>query len=231
VARPSWRFLSQFIWRKQLSRADSIELLKNSIVDEHLSESIPMPVLESSNGIVVSTFAENENAVRNFDYDYVWKLNLDINFKSLKICRCGVPLINNKLLLDLDFGSYAGLLEFPSKVEVVKYPIVVAPWRNPESTYWDFVICTLAKLCRVEEALGREIWQEAKVCYPLMHTHFESQFLEKLGISKDSIIDTQVPHLEVQTECLILANSQSHWVYPSPRDLRLVRNRFIQKER
>lgn len=219
---------SRRVWRTPLDRRTSIKLLDNSIVYKQQHEPINIPALTSVNG-VPSRFFTTETTV-SFDPDYVWKISVNKKIDSLTICTSGNTLLNNKLLLDLDFRiSGAGILEWPYKPHQITYPLVVAPWSHLWCSYYDYVIFVLAKLCRIEEALGKEIWQEAKICYPLRHTDFELGFLTKLGIPESSLIDTRARDTGYHAESVVVGNNQD-WYFPSPYDIELLRNKFCLKE-
>ncbi|MEG3898557.1 MULTISPECIES: glycosyltransferase family 61 protein [unclassified Microcoleus] len=220
---------SRRVWRTPLDRRTSIKLLDGNIVYKQQHESVKIPALVSVSG-VPSLYFPTERTV-SFDPDYVWKIGLNEQIESLTICTSGNTLLNNKLLLDLDFRiSGAGILEWPYKPHQITYPLVVAPWSHLWASYYDYVIFVLAKLCRIEEALGKEIWQEAKICYPLKHTSFELEFLTKLGIPESSLIDTRDREKGYHAECAVLGNNQD-WYFPSPYDIALLRSKFALKEK
>jgi len=229
TAKPILLFFSQLFWRKQLSRSTSIAFLQDWIVYQKKPLPVSLPAQPSVNGITTHYYIHGE-PTKEFHDDYIWKICLNQSIKSLRVCQCGIPLINNKVLLQLDFPSYAGLMEFPKKTKVIRYPMVVAPWLHPRAKYYDFVLYTLTKLCRIEEVFGRNIWYDARVCYPLLNTHFEAQFMEKLGIPRSSLINSAEPNLEVQADCLVLANTQTYKAYPSPHNLSLLRQRFCAEK-
>lgn len=219
---------SRRVWRTPLDRRTSIKLLDNSIVYKQQHEPVILPALASVNG-VPSLYFPTARPV-SFDPDYVWKICSKKQIDSITICSSGNTLLNNKLLLDLDFRiSGAGILEWPYKPNQITYPLVVAPWSHLWCSYYDYVIFVLAKLCRIEEALGKEIWQAAKICYPLRHTNFEREFLTKLGIPETSLIDTRDRDTTYHAECAIVGNNQD-WYFPSPYDLNLLRSKFCPQE-
>ena len=220
---------SRRVWRTPLDRRTSIKLLDSSIAYKQQHEPVNIPALVSANK-VPSVYFPTEKTI-SFDPDYVWKLAAKKQIESITICTSGNTLLNNKLLLDLDFRiSGAGILEWPYKPHQITYPLVVAPWSHLWASYYDYVIFVLAKLCRIEEALGKEIWQEAKICYPLRHTSFELEFLTKLGIPESSLIDTRDRETGYHAECVVLGNNQN-WYFPSPYDIALLRNKFALTEK
>ncbi|MCU0543367.1 MAG: glycosyltransferase family 61 protein [Oscillatoriaceae cyanobacterium Prado104] len=219
---------SRRVWRTPLDRRTSIKLLDNSIVYKKQHDAIKIPQLLSVNH-VPSLYFPTERVV-SFDPDYVWKICATEQIDSITLCSSGNTLLNNKLLLDLDFRiSGAGILEWPYKPHQITYPLVVAPWSHLWCSYYDYVIFVLAKLCRIEEAFGKEIWQEAKICYPLRHTRFEREFLAKLGIPESSLIDSRDRDTTYHAECAVVGNNQD-WYFPSPYDLNLLRSKFCPQE-
>ncbi|MEG4798142.1 glycosyltransferase family 61 protein [Microcoleus sp. LAD1_D1] len=220
---------SRRVWRTPLDRRTSIKLLDDSIVYKKQHEPLNIPALASVNK-VPSRFFATEKTV-SFDPDYVWKISLNQKINSLTICTSGNTLLNNKLLLDLDFRiSGAGILEWPYKPNKITYTLVVAPWSHLWCSYYDYVIFVLAKLCRIEEALGKEIWRQAKICYPLRHTDFELGFMTKLGIPESSLIDTRARDTGYHAESVVVGNNQD-WYFPSPYDIELLRKKFCLKEK
>ena len=220
---------SRRVWRTPLDRRTSIKLLEGNIVYKKQHDPVPIPALVSANKVPSRYFTAEKNV--SFDPDYVWKIGVNEKINSLTICTSGNTLINQKLLLDLDFRiSGAGILEWPYKPHQITYPLVVAPWSHLWCSYYDYVIFVLAKLCRIEEAFGKEIWQEAKICYPLRHTDFELGFLSKLGIPESSLIDSRDRETGYHAECVVLGNNQD-WYFPSPYDIALLRNRFALSEK
>lgn len=173
--------------------------------------------------------AQHTSETRTFAPDYVWQVCTGQNdIRSLVVGRAGGLLINGRILLDLDFSATAGLLDLPFKHRHEHYPLVVAPWSHLWAGYYDYTMFVVAKLCRIEQALGPGIWQKAKVCYPLLHTQFERDFLELLGIPATNVIDTAALWgTELRADCVLVANSQPTWS-SSLEDLVLLRARFRQ---
>lgn len=219
------RFIARLVWRKPLERAGSINILQDGVVYKKQHEPIVLSKLASASGVTTQKFQKDQNIV--FDEDYIWKLEISEQIKSINVCLSGIVLINKKYLLDLDFGSTAGLLDLPFKKERNRYPIVIAPWSHLWASYYDFVLLVVAKLCRIENALGSEVFQEAKICYPFINkNYFEKQFFFKFNIDKNSLINTRNRNIEISTDCIILANNQKQLLYPSPYDIALLRNKF-----
>lgn len=214
--------VSETVWRTPLTRSESIDILKNSAIYKEESASVVLTELkDDAQKIIV-----HESASFNSEPDYVWQLTTGNSIESLKICRSGSVLINNKRLLNLDFGCTAGLLDSPIKSHRQKYPLVIAPWSHFWGAYYDYVIYVVAKLCRIEKVYGKGIWKEAKVCYPLLKTKFEDEFLAKLEIPGNNVIDTaQNWSTEIEADSVIVGNNQESWT-PSLTDMELLRKRF-----
>jgi Glycosyltransferase 61 len=226
VLKQGLRLTSSWVGRRALTRAESISLLQENAVYQHRHESRFLPGLQAFDQVSVP-FLEEERWI-DYDPDYVWKIQNSKAINSLKIGKNGGVFVNGNLL-NLDFNSTADLLVNPFQKSPIAHPaIVVAPWSHPWAGYYDFVVFILAKLCRIEAALGTEIWQQANVCYPLQNLPFEWEFLQKLGIPKSSLVDTR--SLEIQADCVIVANNQPSWFYASPVDLMLLRQKFCAPE-
>jgi hypothetical protein len=152
------------LWRKPLDRCASIKILKDAIVYQKQHPPVDGYPFESSvdrntvltlNSLNNPEYKEEKNI--NFETDYVWKVEVNDPIKSLNLCSSGTTLLNQKLLLDLDYGTSAALRDFPIKLKTVEYPLVVAPWSHFFGGYYSFVTWVLAKLCHIEKARGEEI--------------------------------------------------------------------------
>lgn len=216
------KFTVKLLGKNSLDRSASISMLEDYVVYQKQHNPVDIPALKSINGLSNSHFTGYSVS---FYPDYVWDVKIDDKIKSLDIGRSGITLINQKDLLDLDFGTTAGLLEVPYKINPLKFPVVIAPWSHFWGSYYDFIIFVLAKLVRIENAIDKQLWQEAKICYPLFGTAFEEEFLRKLDIDQSSIINTRNWTTKIETERVFLANNQN-WFTPSPYDLALLRSRF-----
>lgn len=211
---------SSKVWRHPLDQTASIKMLEDAIVYQKYYEPVILPALKSLNG-VDSPCLLDECTV-NFDKYYIWQVGISDRIKSLSICRSGTVLINGRSMLDLDYGNASGLLDAPYKLQQVKYPLVIAPWSHFWGGYYDFIMGTLSKLCRIEKVFGPGIWEKVKICYPLRNTNYERQYFQKLGIPESALIDTRNWHTEIQTESVVLGNNMSNAI-PDILDLR---NRF-----
>ncbi|KAA9339265.1 glycosyltransferase family 61 protein [Hymenobacter busanensis] len=210
------------VWRAPLSQSSSFEWLAPYTVYQHQSPPVPMPGQAAANGGPVAHPAET----RVFEPECVWQVPAGGGAGTLSVCRSGGALVNRRRLLDVDFSASAGLLDSPVKLRRRRYPLVVAPWPHFWASYYDYITFVVAKLCRIEHVLGAGIWQEATVCYPLLHTPFEREFLARLGIPASAIVDTApLWGTAIQADCLLLANSQQSWS-SGAGDLALLRNRF-----
>lgn len=232
------RFTASLVWRKALNRNQSIEMLKEYIIDQYQDQPLPIVPCESVDQRTTLSLENFNNPEKltpktiQFETNYVWQVQENKTLKSLSLSRSGIAILNNKYLLDLDYGNTSGYKESPLKFKTVEYPLVVAPWSHLTSfSYFGFVGLILAKLCRIENALGQEIWQNAKLCYPLYHTHYEKEYLQKLGIPDIALVDTRNKGLKIKAKSLILANNQTHVNRISPHDIQLLRNRLIPQNK
>jgi Glycosyltransferase 61 len=225
LAKNILRRLSSLIGRGLLAPDVSRAFLENSIVYRQDHPDITLPAAESTN---LNIPFLSEQCLIQLEPDYVWRVEARKPITSLQVGRYGTPIVNQKLLLNLDFNSTADVLNLAWSRQQVHYPIVVAPWSHPWGSYYDFVIFILTKLCRIEQALTPDLWQTVQVCYPLRGTHYEAQFLDRLGIPKPARIDTLSSGLAIQANCLILANNHpGDLSYCSPQDVALLRRRFL----
>lgn len=215
--------ISGRVWRNPLTREETIALLKHAIVYQHQSPPVHIPELRDQN----TDNLLQEAADFAFEPDTVWEINRNGFIKSIKVSRSGVVLVNNRQLLNLDYGCSAGLLDSPIKTESIKHPLVVAPWSHFWGAYYDYVMYVVAKLCRMEQVYGPEIWQRAKLCYPLFNTSYEREFLRKLNIPETAIIDTRSNwKQEIKADRVITGNNQVDYI-PTAADIALLRKRFL----
>ncbi|PRY15438.1 uncharacterized protein DUF563 [Pontibacter ummariensis] len=212
---------SESLWRKPLTKPETFKLLEKGLAYESPASSVYMPAYSSFNKLV------HAEELRGFDPDRIWLAGSNTGH-NVQVCRSGNVLINEKVLPDLDFGCTAGLLDFPIKRNKVRYPLVVAPWAHFWGGYYDYVMFVVAKLCRVEATYGKDIWKEAKVCYPLLQTCYEKDFMTMLGISEQALVDTKrLWNTALYAERVIVGANQPSWS-PSLGDIRLLRERFCQ---
>lgn len=232
------RFTAGLVWRKALNRHQSIEILQDYIVSQYQDQPLAVKPCQSVDQVITLSLEKinspghlTPNEIQ-FEPNYVWQIPENKTFKSLSLSRSGIAILNNKYLLDLDYGNTSGYKESPIKFKTVEYSLVVAPWSHLTSfSYFGFVALILTKLCRIENALGQEIWQNAKLCYPLYHTNYEKEYLQKLGIPDIALVDTRNKGLKIKAKTLILANNQTHVNRISPHDIQLLRNRLIPDQK
>ncbi|ESA37263.1 glycosyltransferase putative [Leptolyngbya sp. Heron Island J] len=221
-------------WRKALNRDQSIDALKEDVVYKKENKHINIADISSNNGSKILNLDDfKEPHMLNtsniyFEPSYVWKITEDSTIKNLSLTSSGIAILNQKLLLDLDYGNISGYKELPWKFNTIEYPLVIAPWSHPTSfSYFGFVGLILSKLCRIEHALSKNIWKDAKLCYPLYNTQYERDYLSYLDIPTSSIIDTRNKNIQIKAKSLILANNQSRINRISPQDISLLRQRFL----
>ena len=220
--RTALRSASRPVWREALSRQASFDLLRPYVAAQDRTAPVSLPELRDASGRLAPYFSERTVPL---DPDCVWRITRDESVADLRICRAGTVLVNRRFLLNLDFGSVAGLLDTPVKTRKIDLPLVVAPWSHFYRYYYDFIVFVLAKLCRIEETFGPEIWRRASICYPLFHTPYERECLHLLGIDPDRLVDTRPWGVAVTAREVIAANNQPMFT-PSPENLMLLRRRF-----
>ncbi len=233
-AKSAVRYVLDF-WRHALNREETISFLEGSAIYEKQDESVELPAypVNGKHFIRVNAFRSPECMNTNWiDYEkeYVWKLEHNSKIKQLSLCSSGSLLINNKILLDLDFGAAAGYRDFPFKPNKRHFSVVIAPWSHlGRLGYFDFLFVVLTKFCLIEKVLGADALSTAKLCYPLLHTRFESEYLNKLGVGRDALVDTKT-ETRITADCVILSNNQSCLGRVSPTNLSLLRQRFMPPE-
>ena len=214
--------VSRAVWRYPLDRAATVDLLLRAVVWREPPAAFDFPALPSTSGNVFPYFLARS---ARLDPNYVWDLRAGEHVRSIRICRSGTVCVDRKFLLNLDFGATPGILEPPFARSKGSLPIAIVPWSHRYGTYHDYVMFVLTKLCRIQEHIGRDIWQKALVCYPLFRTAFEREFLAALGIPGQNVVDTGGWRGSVEADRVLLANNQP-WFTPSPQDLARLRRRF-----
>ncbi|MEO1591962.1 MAG: glycosyltransferase family 61 protein [Cyanobacteria bacterium J06632_22] len=238
------------IWRRPLDRAETVAYLGDHVSLAHRPASLPVstyrsPVqlgtelrLDVLNNSVLKNSALNSHSnnssnntlgesLLHFEPDYVWDITARGSIRQLALTRSGTPLVNGHLLLDVDYGTVAGFKDMPVTLRHQHYPVIIAPWSHFFGQYYTFVLWVLAKLCRMQAAIEPALWQRAKVCYPRFNTAYETQYLEKLGLPLENVIDTRTSRARLSTDRLILANNQTRVNRISPADVALLRQRFL----
>ncbi len=166
----------------------------------------------------------------DYEKEYVWKLSRGGNVTKLSLCSSGTTLINDRVLLNLDFGTTSGYRDLPLKHNRLHFPVVIAPWSHmAQLGYYDFLFAILTKFCLIEKVLGSDMLAKSKSCYPLFNTQFETEYLSKLGIGRSDLIDTR-SRTRITADAVILANNQSCFGRISPSNISLLRQRFLPTE-
>ena len=220
-------FAYRCIGRKTISFDDSNKILKDFVVSHTSSGPVELMAIPSVNG-KSSQYLSNDKVI-SFRPQIVWEANLKDRIKSIHVCRSGAVMLNNKLVLNLDFGGNAGLLNSPFSPLAGDENLLIAPWSHFWGRYYDFVITLLPKLCRIETIYGKEIWSKAKICYPLFNAPYEREFFEKLSIPLQSLIDTRKNKSFIKAERVVIANN-NEFFYPAPSDIQLLKDRFLVKD-
>jgi capsular polysaccharide biosynthesis protein len=117
------------------------------------------------------------------------------------------------------------------KRTVLDHKTIIAPWSHyldgiAFGGYYDFVILVAAKLCRIKEALPKQIYTESVVAYPLFKTAYEQEYLSLIGIEAERILDSRV--YAIRFDRCVLANS-GHWFYPDPDDVLALKKQLEEK--
>lgn len=222
-------------WRHSLSREETVEFLKDSAVYEEQDDPIEMPAyqVDEENFLSVNAFRSPEHMETNWiDYDkeYVWKLERGGKIKQLSLCSSGTVLVNNNTLLNLDCGTTSGYRDLPIKPSGIHFPLVIAPWSHiVKLGYFGFLFMVVTKFCLIEKALGSDILAEAKLCYPAVGSKYELEYLSKLGVGRDALVDTK-SRTRITADCMVLSNNQSSFGRISPSNVSLLRQRFLPQD-
>ena len=187
VAKPMLGHASKLLWREALDRPSTIELLEDRTLDVNQDRDVALPVLDPVSGVRPKAFDRNHYS---FDPEYVWRITTDGTVRSIRITPSGTVLLNNKQLLDVDFGSWPGLLDLHGRRRMDDVSVAIAPWSHPWAAYYDFLMFVVSKLCRIKDVLGQESWADPTICYPWRGRSFEREFLEMLDLDPEAVVDT-----------------------------------------
>lgn len=218
---------SRAVWRVPLDREDTVDVLKDYVV--HVSRdgvvTFPRPA-----AVVGEPSAPIGGYEIPLEPEYVWTLARDETIRSIRITSSGTILLNNRLLLDTDFGSLAGIRESPlKKRRPVRVDTAIVPWSHKWATYYEFVFHILAKLCRIKGAIDSSTWNASSVCYPRLNLPFEREYLSLLGLDEGSLVDTRTS-VDVQARAVVISNNQgSHSRLPSPASIAGLRGSLLGK--
>lgn len=213
------------VWgRVLLSKPQTIARLKPFEVSVSSPLPVLLPDLDSVNGVpFVSSEAAQAGRRIEFEPDYVWSIHKGDFVSDLRIISTGSVVLDRKVHLDFDFIPARGLLR--SDKLLWSEEALVACWSHSWGTYYDFVMLIMTKLLRIEHALGRTVWENAKLAYPRRHAAYEREFLQALGIDEGRVIDTRRLDGAVGAPQIVAANNHT-LLYPSPDDVRRLRTRF-----
>ncbi len=220
VAKLSLRWAAIASGKKPLSKEESYQVLSPGKIWGKMPQPVTLPALNSLNE--VSFFPED--LIVSFDEDAVWQINCSCdNIRKAVISRAGTPIVNNNLVIDVDFGNTAGLFTPSFKQKTVSGP-VIAPWAHFWGGFYDYTFFVAAKLLRIKSQVAPAIWEKAITAYPLQGTAYEKQWLALLGIAEHNRLDTSA-FGTITADELFLGNNQQ-WFYPSPEDVLRMRSTF-----
>ncbi len=212
------------IWGKVLlSRQRSFDRLKSGVRSAEVADPVLLSQKSSLNGQLFFAGNGPEGERITFEPDFVWKIAKDNQHKSLRVLPSGNPVLNGHWHLNLDFSPIKGLIE-PHKITGSEESLIIC-WPHGWGAYYDFILFILSKWCRMEDALGKEIWTNSKVAYARLNFPFEDDFIQLMGIPADRVIDSRKLTGSLETKEMILANCHGLF-YPSPADVQRIRNRL-----
>lgn len=222
VAKRALGKLSRAVWRNPLDRRETIRRLAGYEIKMAKDEAVWLPGQDPAAGIRPRTREQRELV---FEPEYVWRIERDERTRSIRITPSGTVLLNRRHLLDTDRGSWAGIADRPLKRHE-DVDLVIAPWSHNWGTFGDFLLFVVAKLCRIKDALDESSWRTARLCYPMLGTSFEQQYLSHLGFRGGRLLDTR-KGIRVSAHTVVTANNQSTLWLPSPTSVFALRSTFM----
>lgn len=207
--------------REPVDRGGSLELLDPHVVWRADVEPVVMPPSPQHGG--PPRFQRREVTTAAHDDVVAVVDDRDVD-GPLRLTRFGGMRVGRQLL-DLDFGTASGLLELPSPRTRRILGEVVAPWSHHwGDRYYDWTVMVLAKLVRIEQALGAERFRAAHLALVHAETSFARWYLGELGVLDRVVAPDRGPRIAPQR--VVVGNNQA-WFRPSRADLRRLRARFL----
>jgi Glycosyltransferase 61 len=220
-AKPVLGRVSRSMWRDPLDHPRTIRLLSGREIAETRDE----PVLLPNQDPVVGARPQHWEEASVFQPEFVWRIERDDRVRSIRITPSGTVLLNNRYLLQTDQGSWAGLLERPLRKRVT-VDLAIAPWSHNWGAYGDYLLFVVSKLCRIKAALDESSWANGTLCYPLLRTGWEQEYLSRLGFGDDRVLDTR-RKIQVSARTVVTANNQGALWLPSPSAILALRRTFL----
>jgi hypothetical protein len=215
--------VSKAIWKIPLDRPRTVRMLQDHEIHVTHDSDILLPERIPLSGERARTLGEYHIS---FEPERIWRIKCDDQIRSVRIASSGTIVLNDKLLLDTDFGSAAGIASRPARGRQIDADLVIVPWSHKWATYYEFVCHVLSKLCRIRDVLDTSAWQTATVCYPLLGSEYERQYLALLGLSQDALVDTR-GRVSIVGRSIVASNLQSKGRLPSPTGIAALRRAFL----
>ena len=222
VAKRLLRPVSKLLWRQPLDRPATLDLLEGYRLDVKQDADVTLPVLDPASGQRPTAFGRGRVS---FEPEFVWKIETDAVVRSIRIAPSGTVLLNDRQLLNLDFDSLPGILDRPGKVDADLVELAIAPWSHTWSAYYDFLMFVVAKLCRIKDVLDEETWNRATICYASRGKSFEREYLGKLGLDHQAVVDTRMG-TRLSAKEAVVSNIQHNWL-PSPSSVAALRHHLL----
>ena len=177
----------------------------------------------------------NEKLIR-FGSGGVYSISTKIFPKSRVLSNGGVQLDRTSIVcsgLPPQLGSQLAVLSDHLRLRsTITRRIIVAPWPHysPNTTYGDFIVWILPRICRILEMMDPANRKEAVVAYPLLEKSFEKNLLWMLGIGPEQLVDTRSTDIRPTADGMIYCANEIdiNWMDCSshPADYTLTRKRF-----
>src|SRR5262245_39078800 len=103
---------SSVVWRETLSRDETMAGLRGFEIQVFRDRSIALPAQAPIAGSRPVSFGPREIV---FEPQYVWRVSKGDFVRSIGMAGSGTVLLNDRFLLDTDFGPWAGLMEAPGR--------------------------------------------------------------------------------------------------------------------
>lgn len=226
VAKRMLEGASKAVWRVPLTRERTVLMLEGRQIQVARDGILHLPTRQPVSGQVPPQFGSRDVV---FEPEFVWNLERDRTIRSIRIASSGTILLNRRYLLDTDFGSVAGVADRPLKKRHAEMDVAIVPWSHKWATYYEFVIHILSKLCWIREVVDASSWAQAKVCYPLLFTPYESQYLSLLEVGQGSLVNTR-ENVAIEARSTIISNLQRDNRLLTPSRLAALRRAFLSDQ-
>lgn len=209
-----------------LNKAETLSFMSPYLVRYISGNSISLPQIlngEDENHVIFPQKTSDTDEV------YIWEYQHPK--KNVFFSRYGSLIIKHKVLCtDWNHNSFLRDIWKKDSRPVLKTPSVIALFSQYQDGVWyggyyDFVFLVATKISRIIDAFPNGNISKMKISYRLFNAHYETEYLQLLGISPENLVDSSLN--KVMAPRVITGNS-ARW-HPNLSDI-LSLKQNIQKK-